>query len=130
MATFDIILTFIDFVFGIILIFFTIIIFSPINKFKKFKVKEEQLFLQKTLITTIFFSLFILLNLIGLFSEDLKKYFYIIGTFMFNVYIVLLLLYNLMMTLEMYRTYKNPAHYFNRLFRQYKYNYLPEFISC
>ena len=128
MATFDIILTFIDFVFGIILIFFTIIIFSPINKFKKFKVKEEQLFLQKTLITTIFFSLFILLNLIGLFSKDLKKYFYIIGTFMFNVYIVLLLLYNLMMTLEMYRTYKNPAHYFNRLFRQYKYNYLPEFI--
>jgi hypothetical protein len=32
------------------------------------------------------------------------------------------------MTLEIYRTYKNPVHYFNRLFRQYKFNYLEEII--
>ena len=39
-----------------------------------------------------------------------------------------MLSYNLLMTLEMYRTYKNPVHYFNRLFHQYKNNYLEELI--
>ena len=124
----DLILTFIDFVFGLIIIFLTIIIFSPINKYKKYKVKEEQLFLQKTLITTIFFGLFIIFNLVGLFSQEIKKYFYIISNLMFNVFLILIIFYNFMMTLEIYRTYQNPVHYFNRLFRQYKFNYLPEFI--
>ena len=128
MEPFDLVLTFIDFVFGIIMIFLTIIIFSPINKYKKYKVKEEQLFLQKTLITTIFFGLFIIFNLVSLFSQDLKKYFYIISNLMFNTFLILIIFYNFMMTLEIYRTYKNPVHYFNRLFRQYKLNYLQEFI--
>ena len=39
-----------------------------------------------------------------------------------------MLSYNFLITLEMYRTYKNPVHYFNRLFHQYNYNYLEEFI--
>ena len=128
MAALDIILTFIDLVFGLAIIFFTIIIFSPINKFKKYKVKEEQLFLQKTLITTIFFCLFILFNLIALFAEEYKKYIYIASNFIFNAYLMLILLYNFMMTIETYNTYKNPVHYFNRLFRQYKHNYLQEFF--
>ena len=128
MEPFDLVLTFIDFVFGIIIIFLTIIIFSPINKYKKYKVKEEQLFLQKTLITTIFFGLFIIFNLVSLFSQDLKKYFYIVSNLMFNTFLILIIFYNFMMTLEIYRTYKNPVHYFNRLFRQYKLNYLQEFI--
>ena len=128
MEPFDLVLTFLDFVFGIIIIFLTIIIFSPINKYKKYKVKEEQLFLQKTLITTIFFVLFIIFNLVSLFSQDLKKYFYIISNLMFNTFLILIIFYNFMMTLEIYRTYKNPVHYFNRLFRQYKLNYLQEFI--
>ena len=128
MEPFDLVLTFLDFVFGIIIIFLTIIIFSPINKYKKYKVKEEQLFLQKTLITTIFFGLFIIFNLVSLFSQDLKKYFYIISNLMFNTFLILIIFYNFMMTLEIYRTYKNPVHYFNRLFRQYKLNYLQEFI--
>ena len=128
MEPFDLVLTFLDFVFGIIIIFLTIIIFSPINKYKKYKVKEEQLFLQKTLITTIFFGLFIIFNLVSLFSQDLKKYFYIISNLMFNTFLILIIFYNFMMTLEIYRTYKNPVHHFNRLFRQYKLNYLQEFI--
>ena len=52
----DMIMTFLDVIFGILVIFITIIIFDPINKTKKFKVKEDQLFLQKTLITTIQFT--------------------------------------------------------------------------
>ena len=128
MAVFDKILTFIDFVFGIIIIVLTIIIFIPLNSYKKYKVKEEQLFLQKTLITTIFFILFLIFNLISFFATDLKQNFYIASNFLFNSFVILIILYNFMMTLEIYRTYTNPVHYFNRLFRQYKYNYLQEFI--
>ena len=48
-------LGFINFVISLILVFITIIIYSPTNKYKLVKSKEDQLFLQKTLITTIFF---------------------------------------------------------------------------
>ena len=61
-------------------------------------------------------------------SENLKKYSFIASNFFFNTYFVLMLLYNLMMTIEIYRTYNNPVHYFNRLFLQKKYNYIPELI--
>ena len=128
MAALDIFLTIIDILFGLGIIFITIIIFSPINKYRKFKVKEDQLFLQKTLITTIYFSLFLLLNIITFFSDDIKRYLFLVSIFIFNAYALLMLLYNFLLTLEMYRTYKNPVHYFNRLFHQYKYNYLEEFI--
>ena len=124
----DMIMTFLDVIFGILVIFITIIIFDPINKTKKFKVKEDQLFLQKTLITNIFICLFLLLNIITFFSDNPKKYCYIISNFLFNVYIIMLILYNFMMTLEFYNTYKNPVHYFNSFFHQNKYNYLQEFI--
>ena len=128
MAALNIILTFIDFVLSIFLIFLTIIIFHPINKYKRYKVKEEQLFLQKTLITTIFFSIFLLLNIISFIDEGLKKYSYIASNFFFNEFFILILLYNLMITIEAYRTYNNPVHYFNRLFHQKKFNYTPELI--
>ena len=128
MAALNIILTFIDFVLSIFLIFLTIIIFHPINKYKRYKVKEEQLFLQKTLITTIFFSIFLLLNIISFLDEGLKKYSYIASNFFFNEFFILILLYNLMITIEAYRTYNNPVHYFNRLFHQKKFNYTPELI--
>ena len=133
MAALSIILTFVDFVFSLFLIFLTIIIFHPINKYKRYKVKEDQLFLQKTLITTIFFSIFLLLNILSFFAESLKKFSYITSNFFFNVYFIMILLYNLFMTIELYRTYNNPVHYFNRLFRQKKFNYIPEliiFIIC
>lgn len=128
MAALDIILTFLDIVLSLIMIFITIVIFHPINKYKKYKVKEDQLFLQKTLITTLFFCIFLVFNIMSFFSESLKKYIYIANTFIFNAFYVLIILYNLMMTIEVYRTYHNPVHYFNRLFRQKKYNYIPEFI--
>lgn len=54
-----IILDFFNFVISLLLVFITIIIYSPTNKYKLVKSKEEQLFLQKTLITTIFFTNFI-----------------------------------------------------------------------
>lgn len=126
MAAISILLSLLDFLFGIILIFFTIIIFHPINKLKRYKVKEDQLFLQKTLITTIFFCLFLLLNLLSYFSDDLKKYTYIASNFVFNAFVMILIIYNLLISIELYYTFNNPAHYFNRLFRQYKHNYLQE----
>lgn len=126
MAAISILLSLLDFLFGIILIFFTIIIFHPINKLKRYKVKEDQLFLQKTLITTIFFCLFLLLNILSFFSDDLKKYTYIASNFVFNAFVMILIIYNLLISIELYYTFNNPAHYFNRLFRQYKHNYLQE----
>ena len=127
MAAIDMILTFLDIVIGLIIIFTTIIIFHPINMYKQYKVKEEKLFLQKTLITTIFICLFLLINIINFFS-DLKKYSYIAINFLFNVYVMIYILYNFMITIEFYFTYKNPVHYFNCLFKQNKFNYLQEFI--
>ena len=127
-AGLDIFLTFFDLLFGIVIIFVTLIIFIPFNKYKKLKVKEDQLFLQKTLITNIFFCLFILFNIIGFFSKDIKKYIYIASNYLFNIFVIVILLYNLMMSLEIYNTFKNPVHYLNRLFKQNKYNYVQEFI--
>ena len=128
MAALSIFLTFLDFVLSIFLIFLTIVIFHPINKYKRFKVKEDQLFLQKILITTLFFCFFLLFNILSFFDEEIKKHVYLASNFFFNTFFVLILLYNLMMTIEIYRTYINPVHYFNRLFRQKQYNYIPELI--
>ena len=128
MAALSIFLTFLDFVLSIFLIFLTIVIFHPINKYKRFKVKEDQLFLQKVLITTLFFCFFLLFNILSFFDEEIKKHVYLASNFFFNTFFVLILLYNLMMTIEIYRTYVNPVHYFNRLFRQKQYNYIPELI--
>ena len=127
MAAIDAFLTFFDFIFGIVLIFFTIIIFHPINGLKRYKIKEEQLFVQKTLITTIFFCLFLLINIISFFDDKLKKISYIACNFFFNAFAMILIIYNLFMSIEFYNTFNNPVHYFNRLFRQNKYNYLQEF---
>ena len=128
MAALSIFLTFLDFVLSIFLIFLTIVIFHPINKYKRFKVKEDQLFLQKILITTLFFCFFLLFNILSFFEKKIKKHVYLASNFFFNTFFVLILLYNLMMTIEIYRTYVNPIHYFNRLFRQKQYNYIPELI--
>ena len=128
MAALSIFLTFLDFVLSIFLIFLTIVIFHPINKYKRFKVKEDQLFLQKILITTLFFCFFLLFNILSFFDEEIKKHVYLASNFFFNTFFVLILLYNLMMTIEIYRTFVNPVHYFNRLFRQKQYNYIPELI--
>lgn len=118
-----ILLDFLNFVISLILVFITIIIFSPTNKYKLVKSKEEQLFLQKTLITTIFFSLILLINVIFILQIGGNNYLYYIELFSFNTYIVVIALYNFFLSLELYSTYSNPIHYFNRLFRQKRYNY-------
>ena len=121
-------LGFINFVISLILVFITIIIYSPTNKYKLVKSKEDQLFLQKTLITTIFFSLILLINVIFILQMGGKTFFYYMELFSFNTYIVVIVLYNFFLSLELYSTYSNPIHYFNRLFRQKRYNYKIELL--
>ena len=126
-------LDFINFLFGLVMVIFTIIIFHPINKFKKLTVKEDQLFLQKTLITTIFYFLIIVISIMFLFLSKeyvtLKKVLYLIELFAFNFYVVVIVILNFCMSYELYSTFMNPVHYFNRLFKQHKYNYIHELIT-
>ena len=123
------VLDFLNFFFGLILIFFTIILFHPINRYKKVKTKEEQLFIQKTLITTLYFISILIINILFILSimndTDLL---YLIEVFSFNAYIIIIVLYNFFMSIELHSTYMNPIHFFNRLLKQYRYNYIQEFI--
>ena len=122
-------LDFLNFIIAIVLIFLTIIIFHPTNKFKLVKSKEEQLFLQKTLLTTIFNVLIILryvLFITG--SDEQKPKLFFLELIIFNMYIIAIVLYNFFFAFELYFTFSNPVHYFNRLFKQKRYNYLPEYI--
>ena len=122
-------LDFLNFIIAIVLIFLTIIIFHPTNKYKLVKSKEEQLFLQKTLLTTIFNILIILryvLFITG--SDEQKPKLFFLELIIFNMYIIAIVLYNFFLAFELYFTFSNPVHYFNRLFKQKRYNYLPEYI--
>ena len=123
------ILGFFNFVAELIMVFFTIIIFHPNNKYKKLKSKEDQLFLQKTLLTTIFFAITLLISVLDLLSfiSDTIILF-LVELFLFNVYVIDIILYNYFLAYELYSTYVNPVHYFNRIFKQKKYNYLYEII--
>ena len=123
------ILDFLNFFFGLILIFFTILLFHPINRYKIVKTKEEQLFIQKTLITTFFFISILIINALFILSimndTDLL---YLIEVFSFNTYILLIVSYNFFISIELYSTYTNPIHFFNKLLKQQRYNYIQEFI--
>ena len=124
----NILICFLSIIFGLVITFFTIIIFHPINSYKKLKTKEEQLFLQKTLLTTIFFILILVLDVIYIvFNEEKQHNIFITQVFIFNFYIISLVNYNYYLSYELFSTYSNPVHFFNRLFKQEKYNYLPEF---
>ena len=122
------ILDFLNFIISLVLAFLTIIIFHPMNKYKKIKSKEEQLFLQKTLLSSVFFISLLLISILFLFEFVDSKTLYLIELFFFNVYIIAIVLYNFFLSYELYYTFINPVHYFNRLFKQQKYNYIPEFI--
>ena len=122
------ILDFLNFIISLVLAFLTIIIFDPMNKYKKIKSKEEQLFLQKTLLSSVFFISLLVISILFLFEFADSKSLYLIELFFFNVYIVSIVLYNFFLSYELYYTFMNPVHYFNRLFKQQKYNYIPEFI--
>jgi len=107
--------------------FLTLIIFIPINKYKTLKTKEDQLFLQKSLITTIFFLLEIIVGILKLLISNLG-FLITMQAFIYNIYISTIIFYNFFLCLEIYRTYTNPVHLFNRLFKQKKNNYIPEII--
>ena len=124
-----IVLQIVNFIFCLFIIFITITLFHPINGYKKVKSKEEQLFVQKTLITTLFFiSILITSVLFILKIINDTNIFFLIEVLAFNVYIIIIILYNFFLSLEIYYTYTNPVHYFNRLFKQNKFNYLQEFF--
>ena len=113
----------------IVLIFLTIAIFHPINRYKKLKTKEEQLFVQKTLISILFFIFILIINImviLTIVSEN--DYLYKIELFSFNIYIIIISFYNLFISLELYSTYTNPVYFFNRLLKQQRYNYIKELI--
>ena len=99
----------------------------PINKYKILKTKEDQLFLQKTIITTIFFLIEIIVGILKLVISNLSILI-ITQAFIYNIYIMAIIFYNFFLCLEIYRTYTNPVHLFNRLFKQRKNNYVPEII--
>ena len=111
----------------IILILLTYLIFYPTNKYKKLKTKEEQLFCQKTFIKAIFFILTLFINILATISESSLSL-YLLIIFLFNIFIIVISLYNFFISFELYSTFTNPVHYFNRLLKQKKYNYLEEFI--
>ena len=111
----------------IILILLTYLIFYPTNKYKKLKTKEEQLFCQKTFITAIFFILTLFINILATTSESSLSL-YLLIIFLFNIFIIVISLYNFFISFELYSTFTNPVHYFNRLLKQKKYNYFEEFI--
>ena len=121
------ILEFTNFIIGLFLVFITIVIFHPINKYKKTKTKEDQLFLQKTLLTTIFFFLILIISILLIIKNtDESKMLFLIEVFTFNIYIIIIVLYNFFLSLELYYTYTNPVHFFNKLLKQSKYNYSQE----
>ena len=121
----EILFAIINFIVGIAMIFFSIIIFHPINRYKKFKTKEDQLFLEKTLLTTIFFLTILVTYIVSLFTYEKIT---MISFLFFNFYIIAIVLFNFFLALEIYFTFTNPVHFFNRLFKQKKYNYIPELI--
>ena len=88
------ILDFLNFIISLVLAFLTIIIFHPMNKYKKIKSKEEQLFLQKTLLSSIFFISLLIISILFLFEFVESKVLYLIELFFFNVYIIAIVLYN------------------------------------
>ena len=124
------IIEFIILLFEILPLFLSIIIFFPINKKKQLKTKEDELFLKKNIITLIVFSIDIIIGILKILKiiEDGKNIFCKIGIFIFNIYIILIVFYNFFLCLEIYYTYSNPIHLFNRLFKQKNYNYIPEFF--
>ena len=125
----SLVLDFLNVIVAIVLIFFTVIIFHPTNKYKLVKSKEEQLFLQKTLLTTIFNSLIILIYVFIILNDDSKRpKLFFLSLLLFNIYIMAIVLYNFFLAFELYSTFTNPVHYFNRLFKQQRYNYIPEYI--
>ena len=104
-----------------VLIFLNVCMFHALQKYKKLRSKEEDLFLLKTLFTVICFSYYLLLCifiLLDICGNDRSTIFYQIQEYLYNVYITAIYLVNLFMSLEMFFTYKNPIHYYLIIFNK------------
>ena len=118
--------------FEIFLFFLGTTLILPIKKYKILRTKEDQLFIEKTFITLIFFFIDIIYSTLSLLNviTSTDNIISIIIVFIFNIYIIAIVFYNFFLCLELYYTYSNPLHLFNRLFKLNKYNNIPEiFIS-
>ena len=108
-------------VFSIILIFFSFSMFYALLTNKKIRNKEDNLFLYKSLSTTIAFSFYIILFIaveFELCENDREIILYKIQEYIFNIYIIFIYAINFFSCLEMYYTYKNPIHFFLTIFNK------------
>ena len=116
------IIEYVNFFLGLFLCVINFIMFHALISRKKLRSKEENLFLEKSFFTGIFFLYHICIAFaigIELCENDRdKNIYYRIQEYIFNVYIVIIYLINLFITLEMFYTYKNPIYYFHYIFNQ------------
>ena len=117
-----------DFVVGLVIIFFSLIMFSPVNKYKTLKTKEDQLFVQKMIFILLMFIIDLIISLLCLLDLiSFEGTVSLVEQYIFNFYIILFLFYNFFLSLELYRTYNNPIHLLSRIFKQFNHNYIYEF---
>lgn len=97
---------------------------------KPYKVKEDILFIEKQLLKASILSLYLILFIYELLTEDdFMDNVFKTKIICFNVYIMIYFMNNLFKCLEDYYTYNNPIYYFNSLFHKTKYNFKYEIIS-
>ena len=107
------------FIFSIILIFLNFSMFYAIRANKAIRNKEDNLFLYKTLSTSIFLFFYVVLYIAIIFKlcENIREnIFYKCHEYLFNIYILFIYAINLFSSFEMYFNYKNPIHYFLIIF--------------
>ena len=111
----------INFIFSTLLIFFNVSMFHALQKYKKIRSKEEDLFLEKKIFTVICFTYYLFLcifMILDICKNDRANIFYQIQEYIFNVYIILIYFINFFVSLEMFFTYKNPIHYYLIIFNR------------
>lgn len=111
----------INFLFASILVFLNFSMFHALQKYKKIRSKEEDLFLEKTFITLVNFTYFLFLcvfMILGIMENKRKDILYQIQEYIFNIYIISMYLINLFVSLEMFYTYKSPIHYYLIIFNK------------
>ena len=97
---------------------------------KPYKVKEDILFIEKQLLKASILSLYLILFIYELLTEDdFMDNVFKTKIICFNVYIMIYFMNNLFKCLEDYYTYNNPIYYFNSLFHKTKFNFKYEIIS-
>ena len=105
----------INFLLASVIIFINFSMFHSLQKYKKIRSKEENLFLEKALFNVLCFTYYMFLCLIlvlEISDNDRSSIIYQIQEYIFNVYIVVIYLINLFTSLEMFFTYQSPIHYY------------------